>query len=72
MTVNVLRLAMIGLIVVLVMCVAGIIWLAAQTNPRPIPDVLVGTTTLIVGTIAGILVPRPRPLTGDTPDTPEV
>lgn len=53
-----LLIAMGGLIVVLVMCVAGIIWLASANPARSIPDILVGTTTLIVGTIAGILVPR--------------
>ena len=37
----------------------GIIYLAAANPARAIPDILVGTTTLIVGTIAGILVPRP-------------
>lgn len=54
-----LTIAMAGLIVVLVMCVGGIIFLASANPARAIPDILVGTTTLIVGTIAGILVPRP-------------
>lgn len=42
------------------MCLGGIIWLASANPARSIPDILVGTTTLIVGTIAGILVPSDR------------
>lgn len=61
MTSNLTRIAMLGLIVALLMCLAGIIWLAAANPARAIPDILVGTTTLIVGTIAGILVPRSGP-----------
>jgi hypothetical protein len=53
-----LQIAMVGLLVVLVMCLSGIIYLASANPARSIPDILVGTTTLIVGTIAGILVPR--------------
>lgn len=58
---SLLKIAMLGLVLVLVMCVGGIIYLAAQMPARAIPDILVGTTTLIVGTIAGILVPRHEP-----------
>jgi hypothetical protein len=58
MTDRLLHTAMIGLLVVLVMCLSGIIYLASANPARSIPDILVGTTTLIVGTIAGILVPR--------------
>jgi hypothetical protein len=57
-----LQIAMVGLLVALVMCLSGIIFLASANPARSIPDILVGTTTLIVGTIAGILVPRNSPL----------
>jgi hypothetical protein len=40
-----------------VMCLGGIIFLAAQQPARSIPDILVGTTTLIVGGVIGLLVP---------------
>lgn len=42
----------------LIVCLGGIIALAIATPARPIPDVLVGTTTLIVGGVLGVLVPR--------------
>ena len=43
------------------LCLAGIIWLASANPARQIPDVLVGTTTLCVGAIVGILVPAKGP-----------
>ena len=43
--------------VALLTCLAGIIFLAAQEPARAIPDILVGTTTLIVGGVIGLLVP---------------
>lgn len=56
-----LLVAMTGLLAVLLLCVAGILYLSAQQPARAVPDILVGTTTLIVGTIAGLLVnPRER------------
>lgn len=42
----------------LLLCLGGIIYLAAAMPARPIPDVLIGTTTLIAGGVLGILVPR--------------
>lgn len=54
---SILRYALIILGVVLVMCVGGIIFLASANPARAIPDILVGTTTLVVGGILGILVP---------------
>jgi hypothetical protein len=42
----------------LIVCLGGIIALAIATPARAIPDVLVGTTTLIVGGVLGVLVPR--------------
>ena len=41
----------------LLVCLFGIIWLAAANPARQIPDILVGTTTLIVGGVIGLLVP---------------
>lgn len=41
----------------LLLCLGGIIVLAAQEPARSIPDILVGTTTLIVGGILGLLAP---------------
>lgn len=57
---SLLKIAMIILGVVLVMCVGGIIFLASANPARSIPDILVGTTTLIVGGIIGLLVPSKR------------
>jgi len=54
---TILRLALLLLGVLAIMCVGGIIWLSLATPARAIPDILVGTTTLIVGGILGILVP---------------
>jgi hypothetical protein len=53
-------LAILGL--ALVLCLGGIIYLASANPARAIPDILVGTTTLIVGGIIGTLVPT-RPTT---------
>lgn len=52
-----LIIAVLGL--ALVLSLGGIIFLASANPARSIPDILVATTTLIVGTVAGILVPRP-------------
>lgn len=41
----------------LILCLGGIIALAVATPARPIPDILVGTTTLIVGGVLGLLAP---------------
>lgn len=41
----------------LMLCLGGIVFLAAQEPARSIPDILVGTTTLIVGGILGLLAP---------------
>jgi hypothetical protein len=41
----------------LVLCLGGIIFLASANPARSIPDILVGTTTLIVGGVIGLLVP---------------
>jgi hypothetical protein len=54
---SILKLALLILGIVLVMCVGGIIFLASANPARPIPDILVGTTTLVVGGFLGILVP---------------
>lgn len=54
---SILRYALIILGIVLIMCVGGIIFLASANPARSIPDILVGTTTLVVGGILGILVP---------------
>lgn len=40
-----------------ILCVGGIVYLAAAIPAREIPDVLVATTTGILGLIGGILVP---------------
>ena len=56
---RVLLLTVSGLLAALLMCLGGIIYLAAAVPARPIPDIMVGTTTLIVGALVGILVPRP-------------
>lgn len=50
-----LVLAILG--IALLTCLGGIIFLAAQEPARSIPDILVGTTTLIVGGVIGLLVP---------------
>lgn len=43
--------------IALLLCLGGIIFLASQEPARSIPDILVGTTTLIVGGVIGLLVP---------------
>lgn len=55
--VSILRLALLFLGTALLMCLGGVIWLAAANPARAIPDVLVGTTGLVVGGLIGILVP---------------
>lgn len=47
--------------VALLTCLGGIVFLAAQEPARAVPDILVGTTTLIVGGIIGLLVPSRQP-----------
>lgn len=61
MTTSVLKLALLLLGVAVLICLLGIIWLASANPARQIPDVLVGTTTLCVGAIVGILVPSKQP-----------
>lgn len=58
--ISLLRTALFILGGALLLCLAGIIWLAAAEPARSIPDVLVGTTGLICGGIVGILVPSKR------------
>lgn len=54
---SILKLALLFLGVALLMCLGGVIWLASANPARPIPDVLVGTTGIVVGGLIGILVP---------------
>ena len=54
------RLVLMILGLLAVMCVGGIITLSLQEPARAIPDILVGTTTLIVGGVLGLLAPSPR------------
>lgn len=54
---SILKTALLFLGVALLMCLGGIIWLASAMPARAIPDVLVGTTGLVVGGLIGILVP---------------
>jgi hypothetical protein len=61
MTTSVLKLALGILGGALLICLAGIIWLASANPARAIPDVLVGTTSLVGGAIVGILVPSKQP-----------
>lgn len=62
MTPRTLYLVLCGLFAALLLCLGGIIFLSAQNPARAIPDILVGTTTLIVGGVIGLLVPsRPPP-----------
>lgn len=44
----------------LMLCLGGIVYLAAAIPARAIPDVLVATSGGIVGAIAGILAPTRR------------
>ena len=55
--VSLLRIALVGLIALAFVDLGGIIWLASANPARSIPDILVGSLTLIVGAIVGILVP---------------
>ena len=55
--VSLLRIALVGLIGLAFIDLGGIIWLAASNPARQIPDIMVGSLTLIVGAIVGILVP---------------
>jgi biotin transporter BioY len=55
--VSLLRIALIGLIALAVIDLVGILYLASANPARSIPDILVGSLTLIVGAIVGILVP---------------
>ena len=57
MNLSTIRLALLFLGVAFLACIGGIIWLAAAVPARAIPDVLVATTTGILGLIGGILVP---------------
>ena len=52
-----LNIVLVTLAAALLLCLGGIIFLAAQEPARSIPDILVGTTTLIVGGILGLLAP---------------
>lgn len=54
--ITIVKMAMAILGLVLIMCVGGIIFLASANPARSIPDILVGTTTLVVGGILGIIV----------------
>jgi hypothetical protein len=58
MTPRLLTVAVLGLLLALLLCLIGIIYLAAAVPAKAIPDVLVGTTGIIVGAIAGLLAPR--------------
>lgn len=53
---RILVLVVLALAATLLVCVGGVIALAVQQIATP--DILVGTTTLIVGALVGILVPR--------------
>lgn len=54
---SILKTALLFLGVALLMCLGGVICLAAANPARAIPDVLVGTTGIVVGGLIGILVP---------------
>lgn len=58
---SILKLALLFLGVALLMCLGGVIWLASANPARAIPDVLVGTTGIVVGGLIGILVPSKSP-----------
>lgn len=55
--VSILRIALLFLGAALLICLCGVIWLASANPARSIPDVLVGTTGIVVGGLIGILVP---------------
>lgn len=63
--VSALMAVVIGLIVVLLVCVCGVIYLAGANPARSIPDVLVALPTGILTFLGGLMVTRP----GDTPPT---
>lgn len=67
MSPRILFLVVLSLAATLLLCVAGIITLAWAE--RGTPDILVATTTLIVGALVGILVPRESAGKSETPDT---
>lgn len=60
MNMPILRLALVILGVGFLLCLGGIIWLASANPARQIPDILVATTTGILGLFGGILVPTAR------------
>jgi hypothetical protein len=62
---SILRTALYFLGGALLLCLAGIIWLASANPARAIPDVLVATTGLVSGGLVGILVPTKSPLRRD-------
>jgi hypothetical protein len=62
---SILRTALYFLGGALLLCLAGIIWLASANPARAIPDVLVATTGLVSGGLVGILVPSKSPLRRD-------
>lgn len=53
---RILVLVVLALAATLLICVGGVVVLAIRQIATP--DILVGTTTLIVGALVGILVPR--------------
>ena len=55
---SILRIVVIGLVIALIICLVGIIWLASANPARSIPDVLVAIPTGIIGLLGGILVPN--------------
>lgn len=57
MKTNTLNVVLLILGAALLLCLGGIIFLASANPARSIPDILVGTTTLIVGGVIGLLVP---------------
>ena len=61
MNISLLKIVLVILGAALLLCLGGIIFLASANPARSIPDILVGTTTLIVGGVIGLLVPsRPN------------
>ena len=60
MNLPILRLALLILGAAFLLCLGGIIWLASANPARAIPDILVATTTGILGLFGGILVPTAR------------
>ncbi|MEO5664883.1 MAG: hypothetical protein ABIR39_16560 [Nocardioides sp.] len=58
---SILKIALLFLGSALLICLGGVIWLASANPARSIPDVLVGTTGIVVGGLIGILVPSKTP-----------